>query len=169
MRLSQTTSTVFVVPCVFLVVKLFTTALRLDQPMQLYDPARGDFDDADFRLKFGVPQATVNASSLLKEVDVLLEQRVVDTRALLARAMERDSCTITRTSRGLTSGRGGVYSAHIPHKYKCMNALPCASCSFSLAFSLVYILFVACTPSLALHVSPKKKLRYATSFCDEKY
>ena len=81
----------------------------------------------------------------------------------------RDSCTTTCTSRGLTSGRGGVYSALIPHKYKCMNVLPCASCSFSLAFSLVYILFVACAPSLTLHMSPKKILRYTTSFCDEKY
>ena len=88
MRLSQTTSTVFVEPCVFLVVKLFTTTLRLDQPMQLYDPARGDFDDADFPLEFGMPQATVTASSPLKQGDVLLEQGVADTRALLARAME---------------------------------------------------------------------------------
>jgi len=87
MRLSQTTSTVFVVPCVFLVVKLFTTTLRLDQPMQLYDPAREDFDDADF-LEFGVPQATVNDSSPLKQGDVLLEPGVADTRRLLARAME---------------------------------------------------------------------------------
>jgi len=161
MCLSQTTSTVFVV-------KLCTTTLRLDQPMQLYDPARGDFDDVDFPMEFGVPQATVNASSPLKEGDVLLEQGVADTRALLAHAME-ERFLHNYASRGLTSGRGGVYSAPIPHKYKCMNVLPRASCSFSLAFSLVYILFVACAPSLALNMSPKKILRYTRSFCDEKY
>ena len=48
-------------------------------------------------------------------------------------------------------------------------ALPCASCLLSLAFSLVYALFVACAHSLALHVSPKKILKYTTLFCVEKY
>ena len=88
MRLSQTTSTVFVVPCVFLIVKLFTITLRLDHPLQLYDPARGDFNNADFPLEFGVPLASVNVSSPLKEGDVLLEQGVMNTRSTLAHAME---------------------------------------------------------------------------------
>ena len=48
-------------------------------------------------------------------------------------------------------------------------ALPCASCLLSLAFSLVYALFVACAHSLALHVSPKKILKYTTLFCVKKY
>jgi len=88
MRLSQTTSKVFVVPCVFLIVKLFTTTLRLDQPLQLYDPARGDFNDTDFPLEFGALPASVNLSSPLKEGDVLLEQGVMNTRSTLAHAME---------------------------------------------------------------------------------
>ena len=48
-------------------------------------------------------------------------------------------------------------------------ALPCASCLLFLAFSLVYALFVACAHSLALHVSPKKILKYTTLFCVLKY
>ena len=83
-RLSQTTSKVFVVPCVFLIVKLFTTTLRLDQPLQ----ARGDFNDTDFPLEFGALPASVNLSSPLKEGDVLLEQGVMNTRSTLAHAME---------------------------------------------------------------------------------
>ena len=129
----------------------------------LYDPARGDFDDADFPLEFGVPQVTVNASSPLKQGDVLLEQGVADMRALLARAMEERFLHNYAYKSRADERSWCVYSFPIPHKYKCMNALPCASCSFSLAFSLVCICFVACTPS------PPKKMRYTISFCDEKY
>jgi len=152
MRLSQTTSTVFVVPCVFLVVKLFTTTLRLDQPMQLYDPARGDFDDADFPLEFGVPQATVNDSSLLKQGDVLLEEGVVDTRTLLARTMEeRFLHNYAYKSRADERSWWCVLFSHPPQiqVYECT----------SLHFLLVLSRFISCVYLFcSVHsFSPKKK------------
>jgi hypothetical protein len=155
MRLSQTTSTVFVVPCVFLVVKLFTTTLRLDQPMQLYDPARGDFDDADFPLEFGMPQATVTASSPLKQGDVLLEQGVADTRALLARAMEeRFLHNYAYKSRADERSWWCVLFSHPPQiqVYECT----------SLRFLLVLSRFLSCVYLLcSVHsFSPKKNEIY---------
>ena len=136
MRLSQTTSTVFVVPCVFLIVKLFTITLRLDHPLQLYDPARGDFNDADFPLEFGVPLASVNVSSPLKEGNVLLEQGVTDTRSMLARAMEeRFLHNYAYKSRADERSWWCVICPTPPHVYKRLNhflALPVCYLSLSL-------------------------------------
>ena len=141
---------------------LFTTTLRLDQPLQLYDPARGDFNEADFPSEFGVTQTSVSASSPIKEGDVLLEQGVADTRALLARAME-ERFLHKYAYKPRTDERSWwcVICPPPPHTN--------TSCSFSLTCSLVFVIFVACAASLALHVSPRKILKYTTSFCVEKY
>jgi len=75
--------------------------------------------------------------------------------------LERREALSAKTNTGKFSG---LRAPHIQ-----APALLCAFCLSSLAFSLVYALFVACAHSLALHVSPKKILKYITLFCVEKY
>ena len=92
-------------------------------------------------MEFGVPQATVNASSPLKQGDVLLEQGVADTQALLARAMEeRFLHNYAYESRADERSWWCVLCPHPPQiqVYECT----------SLRFLLVLSRFLSCVYSL---------------------
>ena len=80
-----------------------------------------------------------------------------------------DEYTVSKLREALSAkaNTGKFSGLRVPHIQAL--ALPCASRLLSLAFSLVYALFVACAHSLSLHVSPKKILKYTTLFCVEKY
>ena len=75
-----------------------------------------------------------------------------------------DEYTVSKRREALSAkaNTGKFSGLHAPHIQ--VLTLPCVSCLLSLAFSLVYALFVACAHSLALHVSPKKILKYTTLF-----
>ena len=99
------------------------------------------FNDTDFPLEFGVPQATVNTSSPLKEGDVLLDQGVSDARSLLARDMEeRFLHNYVYKSRADERSWWCVLCPHPPQiqVYECT----------SLRFLLVLSRFLSCVYSL---------------------
>jgi len=89
------------------------------------------------------------------------------TRASLTKCGDEYTVSKRREALSAKANTGKFYGLRAPHIQAL--ALPCTSCLLSLAFSLVNVLFVACAHSLALHVSPKKILKYTTLFCVKKY